>query len=187
MGQGMQYAMEKYVRDSNSEFEFGVNFIEDSAQGMTSFIGEILDDFRNRDLKSWSEYLTNLVNVFAQAAQKIVAEMMVVKAISFFTGLFSTGASAVGGINSVQTPTSGSWDGGVSSADLPVGIERMASEEFAGSSGIIVHQSINFEIKEPMDAYSFDAYLNRSGGKVKKIVADGIDQSVSFKKQIRGE
>lgn len=188
MREGMKYAMEKYIRDSNSQFEYGSQFIQDSASGTTSFITDIFDDFRQRDLKSWSEYLINLVNIFAQAAQKIVAEMMVVKAVSLITGLFSAGAGVAGSsVNSIQTPSSIGFGGGASTAALNIpGIDRLSGQEFSSTSGMTVHQAINFNIKEPMDAYSFDAYLERSHPKIKKIVAEGIDQSVGFKKQVRG-
>ena len=188
MGEGMRYSMEKYVRDSNSEFEYGSQFIQDSASGMTSFITSTFDDFRNRDLKSWSEYLINLINVFAQAAQKIVAEMMVVKTIGLITGLFSTAASSSTAYGSPGAGNFGGGYGGGHTTALPEisGIERLSKNDFSATSGTTIHQAINFNIKEPMDAYSFDAYLERSHGKVKKIVADGIDQSMGFKKQMRG-
>lgn len=189
MGEGMRYAIEKYVRDSNSEFEYGSQFIQDSASGMTSFITSTFDDFRNRDLKSWSEYLENLINIFAQAAQKIVAEMMVVKAISMITGLFSMGVSASSssnltpnGLYNYKPPSFNSLS---ETSNIP-GVDRLSAREGSSTSGTIINQAINFNIKEPMDAYSFDAYLERSHGKVKKIVADGIDQSSGFKKQVRG-
>ena len=113
--------------------------------------------------------------------------MLIMKLFSAILG-FGMGGLGGGGVNPVQTPTSGGFGGGVSTAALAntlPGVRRVPGESGLGSSGVT--QNINLVFKEPMDAYSFDNYIKRSGGTIKKIVADGIDESIVFKKQVRGK
>ena len=187
-GQGMKYAMQKYVRDSNSEFEGGVQMINDSASGMTSWLETLFNDFRTRDIKSWQEYLSNLVSVFAQAAQKIVAEMLMMKLFSMILGfgMGGLGSLAGGGGKSMGTMGTTSPASGYFATNNLSGVRRVPGESGLSSSSNI-NPTINFNINQPMDAYSFDTYLERSKGKLRRVIADGIDESVAFKKQMRGK
>lgn len=195
-GEGVEYEINKFLQNSESSFEFGSGFVQDAASNMTSFLSSTFDDFRNADMKGWQEYLKNLVNVFAEAAQKILVQMAVIKmfevASSFFTAGTSTTTSSggAGGFNQfLGNP------GAAAKADVPtigdnfykpIGIRKVSSSDFSSEREVIA-PVINFNIDQPMDAYTFDSYVKRNSGSIRKVVADGIDQSRGYNKKLRGK
>jgi lambda family phage tail tape measure protein len=173
--------------------------MEDTASGMhrtlSSNIKAMVKDGKSLG-DAWKDTMAGFAEAFIDAVIDMITQWMIFKAITMIGGAFAGGFSGPSGGPTVANSGAGynplggggSWTyggggGSVKAIGAPIAV---GAQSIQRSEPITVNQSIHFEIKEPIDAYSFDKYLKKSGGTIKKIVGDGVNQSQGYAKQLRG-
>ncbi len=140
---------------------------------------------------AWRAMAQSMVGSFLDAANKMIAQWLFMKAIGMIAGMFGNLGSGAGGFGTVAggSGASAGQFGGMGSGSYIPGYSGGVGGGFSAkaSGSIIVNQNITVPITAA-DSQDVDRMLRRGGHRaITDIMGEAVERSVGYAKRIRGQ
>lgn len=98
MTKGILDGLKRYYNDHQSMYEKASDAMHDSAEHAAETLSDVFSDFRHGELEEWHEYLGEFAEMVLQTLERLIAQMLIAKALGAALG-FSFPGSGGGGSN----------------------------------------------------------------------------------------